>query len=68
MEKWDEIHGVGGSVGGVINGCIVDNGCGSNWVARNVLELCGVICGCGVSGWCVEESGGIYGIKGGGRA
>ena len=63
--KWDEIHGVGG-IGCVISGWIMDDGCGGDWVMRNVMELCGVICGWGVGARSVE-GGGICGIEGGDR-
>ena len=30
LVKWDVIRGVSGSVKGLIRGCVVDNGCGSD--------------------------------------
>ena len=47
------IRGVCGSIDSVIGKCVVDKGCGSDWVARNVMEVFGVICGEGVGGWYV---------------
>ena len=45
LVKWDVIRGVSGSFKGLIRGCVVDNGCGSDWVVGNVKEVYGVICG-----------------------
>ena len=43
----------------VIGECVVDKGCGSDWVVRNVMEVFGVICGEGVGGLYVVNSSGM---------
>ena len=64
--RWDVIRGVCGSIeSSVIGECVMDKGCGSDWVVRNIMEVFGVICGEGVGGWYVVKSSGMCGVLGG---